>query len=269
MKSVKFCALWMIGVFILTLGVSHLAMANPDLEPPKVKGKGPLGENRPGAPWIKFWWMFDGPITNTGGFQVAGCKDWMKEGTGGKWTDDKLATVEGLKATKDMTVNIDKKNGGPFKWTALEINPADTHNMSTVYGLANQENIGTYAMLVVQAAKDVQASMSTAHDDHAIVWINGKQVYSNKDWTEGVNKVTYEVDVSFNKGANVILYRCEESGGDDHFNMHFDNPTNSAVKFFPSKKEDNAAFWREVQGVLPVDPKDKLATTWGEIKRPR
>jgi hypothetical protein len=213
--------------------------------------------------------MFDGPITNTGGFAASACKDWIDIGTGGKLTDDKLATVEGLQQTKDLEVKIDKNNGGPFNWSVLEINPADTHNMSSVYGLADQTNIGTYAMLVVEAARDTPAVMGTAHDDHAIVWINGKQVYSNSQWTGHVNQVDYDIDVNFTKGANVILYRCEESGGDDHFNMHFDDAALKQLKFYPSKKEDNDGFWREVQGVLPVDPKDKLTTIWGAMKRPQ
>jgi hypothetical protein len=250
-------------VLTLTFGVSYLAIADcaDGLGEDKL-----LNELRPKAPWVTTWWMLDGPITNNGGFAVSACIDWLDEHTGGKITDESVTTPEGLEKTLDIEVKMDKKNGGTRKWTAIEIDPADTHNMSTIYDEVNLDNISTYAIIVIEADKDLNSVIATTHDDHAQVWLNGDQIYSNKEWTGNVLEVDYEQKVKLNKGANILLFRCGESGGDDYFNLHFDDATNKSIKTYP-QKEDDKQFRSDVQRVLAVDARGKLATQWADIKR--
>ena len=109
--------------------------------------------------------------------------------------------------------------------------------------------------------------MSPAHDDHAQIWINGEKWYNNSAWTGGAETVDYNIEVQLQKGANVVLYRCGESGGDAYMNLHFDDDTHKAVDIYPDKARDQKSFFDEVAGVLSVDPVGKLTTTWADIKR--
>ena len=105
---------------------------------------------------------------------------------------------------------------------SLKLIPLTPNNM-TRGGPA--DNIDTYALIVIDSPSDMTSVMSPAHDDHAQVWINGEKWYNNSAWTGHVQQVDYNIEVELQKGANVVLYRVGESGGDDYFNLHFDDAT--------------------------------------------
>ena len=129
------------------------------------------------------------------------------------------------------------------------------------------DNIDTYAICVLDSPGDMKAVMSPAHDDHAQIWINGEKWYNNSTWTGGAETVDYNVEVQLKKGANIVLYRCGEGGGDAYMNLHFDDATHDAGDIYPDKAKDQKSFFQEIQGVLAVDPVGKLTTTWADIKR--
>jgi len=113
----------------------------------------------------------------------------------------------------------------------------------------------------------MKSVMSPAHDDHAQIWINGEKWYNNSAWTGAVQQVDYNIEVQLVKGANVVLFRCGEGGGDAYINLHFDDDTHNAVKIYPKNADDQAGFFKEVENVLSVEPEDKLTTIWADIKR--
>ena len=259
---------------VLAFSLLSLATAKPIQGGPLKEAdwlKQPVGdkvdEARPKAPWITKWYAPDGPYENNGGFAASAPKDLIDEGTKGKLDQIKLSTAEGLMMTENIDLDWAKKNGGPRGWTVVEIDPADNHNMNTMYGQPPTDNFDTYAMIVIESPKDMKAVMSSTHDDHAQIWINGEKWYNNSLWTGAALEVDYEVEVNLKKGGNVLVFRCGESGGDAYFNLHFDDDTNKAVKYFPDKADDKASFLTEAAAALSVSPAGKLPEIWGRIKR--
>ena len=261
-------------MFALVVSISDLAFAQGKVnikDGPLKEGdwlKDPAGElnedHSKNKNWITKWYGPDGNYENSGGFGASAPKDLIDEGTGGKLDQLKLSTVEGLNLTQTVDVEWKKGNGGPRGWTVFELDPADAHHMNRDGPI---DNIDTYTICVIDAPKDMTSVMSPAHDDHAQIWINGEKWYNNSRWTGAALQVDFNIEVQLVKGANVLVYRCGESGGHAYMNLHFDDKTHAAVDIYPDKSNDQKSFFSEVAGVLAVDPVGKLATTWADIKR--
>ena len=261
-------------VFAFVMSVSPLVLAQKaNLKGGPLKEKdwlvnpkeAPLNESHADVDtWIEKWYGPEGNYENNGSFQVSGKIDLIDEGTNGKLTQESLSTVEGLKKTQTIKMAWEKKNGGTREWTVFELDPASQDNMNRD---GPGDNIDTYVMCVVAAPKAMKAVMSPAHDDHAQIWINGEKWYNNTAWTGAAQEVDFNIEVDLQKGANVVLYRCGESGGAAYINLHFDDNTHKVCKIYPDKAKDQKSFFNEVRGVLPVDPVGKVTTTWGDIKR--
>lgn len=262
-------------LFILAVSFSHFATAQGVVN---ISG-GPLAEdahlenpteaalNEDHADvetWITKWYGPDGNYENNGGFAVSALIDLMDEGTSGVITDASLSTLEGLLLTQTTDVVWGDDNGGTRAWTVFEIDPADGDNMNRDGPV---DNIETYAVIVIDAPSAMTSVMSPAHDDHAHIWINGEKWYNNSDWTGAAQQVDYNVEVELQKGANVLLYRCGESGGSAYFNLHFDDATHDAVTIYPKDATDKQSFLDEITPLTPVEPKGKLTTTWADIRR--
>ena len=156
-------------------------------------------------------------------------------------------------------------HGGTRAWTVFEIDPADGNNMNRGGPV---DNIDTYALIVIDSPDDMTAVMSPAHDDHAQIWINGEKWYNNTRWTGAARTILHDVEIDLQKGANVLLYRCGESGGSAYFNLHLDDATNDAVTVYPKDSTDQSSFFAEIEPlVVSVEPVGKLTTTWADIKR--
>ena len=261
-------------IFALVMSISHLAFAQGKVN---IKG-GPLKEadwltdpapelnedHSDNKNWITKYYGPDGNYEVNGGFAASAPKDLIEEGTGGKLTQPKLSTIEGLKLTQTVDVNWKKGNGGPRGWEVFEIDPADSHHMNRG---GPADNIDTYGILVIKAPEAMKAVMSPAHDDHAQIWINGEKWYNNSRWTGAVQQVDFNIEIQLEKGGNVLVYRCGESGGDAYMNLHFDDKTHDVVDIYPDKAKDQKGFFSEAAGALAVDPVGKLATTWADIKQ--
>ncbi len=261
-------------MFALTMSISHLAVAQGKVnikDGPLKEGdwlKDPAGElnedHSDNKNWITKWYGPDGNYENSGGFGASAPKDLIDEGTGGKLDQLKLSTVEGLELTQTVDVEWKKAHGGPRGWTVFELDPADAHHMNRDGPI---DNIDTYAICVIDAPAAMTSVMSPAHDDHAQIWINGEKWYNNSRWTGAALQVDYNIEVELVKGANIVVYRCGESGGHAYMNLHFDDKTHKAVDIYPDKAKDQKSFFNEVKSVLAVDPAGKLATTWADLKR--
>lgn len=275
-KSILSIAL-SVAVLTLFLTLSTISIAGVANDPviltgddaltePGDRGWTPLEQDRPDAPWITKWYM-PGRYMNNGGFATSGPIDVVKDASGGALTQESLSTVDGLMKTQTTKLDFGADNGGADDWTVKEIDPADGNNMSTIYDAGDDSNFDTWAVVVIESPKDHVAVMSPAHDDFAQIWVNGDKYWNDSAWTGGATKVNYDVPINLNEGANVLLYRCGESGGSDYFNLHLDDTTMSAVSIFPKDSTDKDSFFKEISSIVTaVDSKSKLPVFWGAVK---
>ena len=275
-KSILSIAL-SVAVLTLFLTLSTISIAGVANDPviltgddaltePGDSGWTPLEQDRPDAPWITKWYM-PGRYMNNGGFATSGPIDVVKDASGGALTQESLSTVDGLMKTQTTKLDFGADNGGSEEWTVKEIDPADGNNMSTIYDAGDDSNFDTWAIVVIESPKDHVAVMSPAHDDYSQIWVNGDKYWNDSAWTGGATKVNYDVPINLNEGANVLLYRCGESGGSDYFNLHLDDTTMSAVSIFPKDSTDKDSFFKEISSIVTaVDSKSKLPVFWGAVK---
>ena len=276
MKSFYQFTFAMTIVFALIVGISHLAFAQANdieggplkddelLTNPEPNGDGLRESHANNQNWISKWYGPEGNYENNGGFPASAPKDLIDEGTDGKLTQPKLSTSAGLRLTQSLDMEWKNANGGTREWTVFELDPANGNNMNRGGPV---DNIDTYGMVVIHAPVARKAIMSPAHDDHAQIWINGDKWYNNSRWTGAAQTILHNVEVDLKKGANVLLYRVGESGGSAYINLHFDDDTHNKCKIYPDKSKDQASFFREIAGILDVEPVGKLTTTWADIKR--
>lgn len=258
----------------LVFSMTTLALA---IGEPNLKG-GPLEDNELFATqpnqvvedhsgydtWISKWYGPDGNYTNNGN-EPNHVNDLIDIGTDGKLTQEKLSTLAGLQKTKTVEeLDWEDAHGGTRQWTVFELNPADGNHMNRGGPV---DSIDTYGIIVIDAPKDMLSVMSPAHDNYAQIWINGEKWYNHPTWTGAVQNVHFNVEISLEKGANVLLYRVTEGGGSAYMNLHFDDATHEAVKIYPDKATNKTEFFQEVAGILPVEPRNKLTTIWGDIKQ--
>jgi hypothetical protein len=235
------------------------------LEDPEPNADGQRQDDSAVETWITKWYGPDGNYEENGTFQVSASMDFIDEGSGGKLDQSSLSTLEGLLLTKDIDMEWGDDHGGTRAWTVFEIDPADGDNMNRGGPI---DNLDTYAIIVIDSPSDMTAVMSPAHDDHAQIWINGEKWYNNSRWTGAARTILHTVEVDLQKGANVLLYRCGESGGSAYFNLHFDDATHNAATIYPKDATDKQSFFDEIQPlVVSVEPAGKLTTTWADIKR--
>ncbi len=211
-----------------------------------------------GDAWIEKWWGLD-LVTSTGGFEDSAAVDYLAEGSGGVISNASVSTRDGAGKTANIVVSL-PDNGGALGWSIVTINTADELNLSTSHGLADGGDITWHGIIVVISPEDRTTIMHPAHDDYAQIWINGEQVYDNSAWTGGVREVTTPTEVNFKKGENFLHFKCGESGGADYVNLRFE-ATDADLLIAPTT--DNLF----LDVLTPVEPKDKLAVRWADIKR--
>ena len=156
---------------------------------------------------------------------------------------------------------------GKFLVVSFEPGEAGGRNMSSRYGLPCQNNFDTYQIIVIDAPGDMKAVMSPSQDDHAQIWINGAKWFNDDRWTGHPTEVDFDVEVTLQKGANVLSFRCGEGGGHDYANLHFDDATMGKVKIYPKAGQSKAAFLGDIGNLgTAVSPLDKTPSVWGDIK---
>ncbi len=262
-------------VFTFLIAMSHLAIAQGVVN---ITG-GPLAEDAlmenptetaldedhsDVETWITKWYGPDGNYEDNGTFQVSGPIDLIHEGSGGALDQVSLSTLDGLLQTETIDMEWGDEHGGTRAWTVFEIDPTDGDNMNRDGPV---DNLDTYAIIVIDAPEDMTSVMSPAHDDHAQIWINGEKWYNNTAWTGAATQVDFNIEVELQKGANVVLYRCGESGGSAYFNLHFDDATHSAATIYPNAATDKQSFFEEILPLTAVEARGKLTTTWADMKR--
>ncbi|MEE2911203.1 MAG: hypothetical protein VX830_12450 [Candidatus Poribacteria bacterium] len=200
------------------------------------------------GPW--YWLIVD--TSKKGGGAAVTKDDWIKEVTGGKLTEDKLAK-QGI--TKEI---LKIKNKNKLKWTSGKIAPAGGNNVNDTInkiklGNGDINNHASYAIIncVSKVAKK-GASARVGSDDGVKVWFNGKDVHTNAvDRGAGDFQDNFEVDIK--KGDNVLMVKVTEKGGGWSMFVGIDAKLTYNLKF----------------AGLAVEPESKLTTSWGSVKRQR
>ena len=278
MRAFKVFMLSMAAVFLVAMQLAMAGKPNVTGGPIK-KGQemaqpdaGRLNRMSPDAPWIEKWLVPDGGFMNNGGFAVSAPNDLIDEATKGKLDQPKLSTYEGLLEAQKIGIDFPKKNhmkGAEGKFLVVSFEPGEAagRNMSSRYGLPCQNNFDTYQIIVINAPSKMKAVMSPAQDDHAQIWINGAKWLNDSVWTGHPTDVDFDVEVTLEKGGNVLLYRCGESGGHDYANLHFDDATMGKVEIYPKAGQSKAAFLEQAGNLgTAVSPRDRVSSVWGDIK---
>ena len=199
------------------------------------------------GPWM---WIITPSDAGQGGAAATDI-DGIDEATKGKLTEEDVAK-EGI-TKKILAVKFPDK----LKWTEGEIAPVGGNNindMLTKIKLGPGGDVNDYCSYsvinAVSKAKKNGVEARVGSDDSVKVWMNGDEVHKNPvNRGAGDFQDTFKVDLK--KGDNVFMVKvCERGGGWSMF-VGIDAPLEYNLKF---------------KG-LPVEPADKLATRWAEVKR--
>ena len=241
---------WLIGAGVVALSLAVSAASAQDWQRTSGTDTG----------WIAKWLALDNVI-DTGGFAVSTTHDYISEGTGGAASYETVSTQSGIAATQNMTVAL-PANGGNLNWAVSELDTNDGDNMATSQGMvATSDNFTWHGIIILASPAARTTTMNPAHDDHAEIWINGEKVYDNSEWTGGVRLVTTPTEVNLQKGGNVLLYKCGESGGSAYANLSFTDADDD-LQILPT---NNDQFFQWLSSVS-VDPAGKLPTSWATMK---
>ena len=199
------------------------------------------------GPWM---WIITPSDAGQGGAAATDI-DGIDEATKGKLTEEDVAK-EGI-TKKILAVKFPDK----LKWTEGEISPVGGNNINDMLikiklGPGGDVNdYCSYSVInAVSKAKKNGVEARVGSDDSVKVWMNGDEVHKNPvNRGAGDFQDTFKVDLK--KGDNVFMVKvCERGGGWSMF-VGIDAPLEYNLKF---------------KG-LPVEPADKLATRWAEVKR--
>ena len=223
-------------LILMVFAVGFLFTAQCVAEPDKIEG-----------PWM--WMITESPIG--GGGAAVTDVDGIKDATKGKLTEEDVAK-EGI---TDKILKI--KFAENYKWTEGEIAPVGGNNINDMLikiklgpGGDINDHCSYCVINAVSKAKKNGVEARVGSDDSVKVWMNGEEVHSNPvNRGAGNFQDTFKVDLK--KGDNVFMVKvCERGGGWSMF-VGIDTPLEYNLKF---------------KG-LPVEPADKLATRWAEVKR--
>ena len=116
--------------------------------------------------------------------------------------------------------------------------------------------MAAYAFIEIEAAAAGDRTMKVGSDDSIKVWLNGKVVHRNAT-NRGAGDFQDKFNISLNKGDNHLLVKVSERGGGWSMFVGFDTKTEKGLKFSTRRGRVN----------LAVDSRNKLVTTWSEIKK--
>ncbi len=188
---------------------------------------------------------------------------WMvaraEDGQGGAAaTDvDLLAMASKDEVTEEEIATIGASEGdsvGDYDWTLAEL-PQDG-NLDVIATALNVtgafDHITSYGLvtLVSDEAKEVQ--LLAGSDDSIKIWLNGEVVLSNAV-NRGRSRWQEEVTVNLIPGDNLLLVKVSDAGGG--WGMHFG-----------IRGTVETAYKTPMELGTSVEAKDKLITTWGNLK---
>ena len=191
----------------------------------------------PGEKILDFLWV-TAPSAKWGKDGTA--TDWLAEASGGKVTVKGIATGG---AREGNTV-------GDKKWTFGKIAATGGNNVNDLMvelklGEGDIQNTVSYAVTHLFTAGG-KTTLHTGSDDAIKVWLNGEVVQEVK-LNRGAGNYQESKEVTLKPGDNILLVGVYECGGGWSQFVGFDTDIT-------------------YDAIAPVKPKDKLVTTWGNLK---
>jgi hypothetical protein len=95
--------------------------------------------------------------------------------------------------------------GAELTWTAHQTSDYFIDFLQS-FGKERGEYVAGYAVAYVLADEDVKATLALSTNDQGKAWLNGKEVFSFTE-TRVLDKDTDRVDVTLNKGQNVLVLK--------------------------------------------------------------
>jgi len=170
------------------------------------------------GPWVMKWYSFD-YISDTGDHAEGIAEDWLMKIYGKpEW---EFSIAGNMPSPDDKVTYSDKEMG----WRTANLQDVnDDRNLSNgIYeGMkGDMSNFVFYGVVVVMSPECQGTIMHVAQDDQLKVWINGRSVAQDTNWTGGPT-VTNPYNVHLKKGENMVLIKVSEDGGGDYLNVRFE-----------------------------------------------
>jgi hypothetical protein len=199
------------------------------------------------GPWL---WMM-APCQNGQGGKASTDIDSLKDASKGRITEEKIARLGAVKGQKV----------GKLAWKESEIAAQGGNNVNDVLnkiklGKGDINDTSSYAYINIVSPNSRQGVGFVGSDDSIKVWLNGKVVHRNAT-NRGAGDFQDKFNISLNKGDNHLLVKVSERGGGWSMFVGFDTQTEKGLKFSTRRGRIN----------LAVDSRNKLVTTWSEIKK--
>ncbi|HIA64981.1 TPA: hypothetical protein EYN98_02725 [Candidatus Poribacteria bacterium] len=195
---------------------------------------------KPGAKILDWLWVIAPTASPGGAAALNSKKDWLAEASGGKVTEKGVASGG---AREGNVV-------GDLKWTFGKIAATGGNNVNDLMvelklGAGDIQDSVAYAVTHI-FGKGGTTTLHTGSDDAIQVWLNGEVVQSvPKD--RGAGNYQEKKEVTLKSGDNILMVATYEKGGGWSMFVGFD---------------DGVTY----EALAPVEPKDKLVTTWGKLK---
>ena len=188
---------------------------------------------------------------------------WMvaraEDGQGGAAaTDvDLLAMASKDEVTEEHIAKIGASEGdsvGDYDWTLAEL-PQDG-NLDVIATALNVEgafdHISSYGLVTLVSEEAQEVQLLAGSDDSIKVWLNGEVVLTNAV-NRGRSRWQEEFTVNLIPGDNLLLVKVSDAGGG--WGMHFG-----------IRGTVETAYKTPMELGTSVEAKDKLITTWGNLK---
>ncbi|HJZ90614.1 MAG TPA: hypothetical protein VKE40_07045, partial [Gemmataceae bacterium] len=124
---------------------------------------------------------------------------------------DKDLGIESAKAI-DLSASLPGRDG-PIKWSAVKVNGTGYVDLMAHYA-GKSALSASYLYREIDSPVDQEGVILFGNDDGAKVWVNGKQVFENRDHFAATPE-RHQIPVKLKKGANAILIKIV-NGNDPH-----------------------------------------------------
>jgi hypothetical protein len=160
-------------------------------------------------------------------------------------------------------------------WT-LQKDPDKNIDLNAIYGappeaVGKTEQVAAYAHTSVNSPKDQTVQVRTGSDDSLIVWINTVQIINQGHYRGGADDQDITPGVKLHAGWNSVLLKVVEQGGGWNFRLRFTDDAGKPIAGLTINPNFQGmptfAVPGSTKGIVSVSNVDKLAITWGFMKR--
>jgi putative membrane-bound dehydrogenase-like protein len=142
------------------------------------------------------WWHIVGPFDN----------DAADKGLDTAYEPEKAKTIDLGAAYKGKS--------GDVKWRTVRHNGGGFFDLSAHYGKGTSVNTASYLYREIESPVDQGATIFIGNDDGCKLWLNGEQVFENREHLAAVPERN-KVNVKLKKGTNSVLFKIV-NGNDPH-----------------------------------------------------